>query len=126
MSTLTPFSSHLLSTGSGLDPTVQERYGGAGERPTEGDKEKAQGDLIHAYKLDKESFFKAVSSHRTRDTGHKLKHKITTLNIRKHLFTMRGTYHRSSREVVGSWAMEIFKSHQDTVLDMLLCSGGTV
>lgn len=36
------------------------------------------------------------------------------LNIRKQLFTKRVTYHRSCRVVVGSWAMEIFKSYQDT------------
>lgn len=111
MSILTSFSSHLLSAGDatpGLDPQYK-RDMDALERVQQRVTWKRLRGIVFmlTHSKDKDSFFKAVSSHRTRDSGHKLKH-------RKQLFTKRVTYHRSCRVVVGSWAMEIFKSYQDT------------
>ena len=47
-------------------------------------------------------FFSMVCSNRTRGNGHKLEHKIVHLNMRKNLFTLRGTEHwnKLPREVV--------------------------
>jgi len=61
-----------------------------------------------------------VPSSRTRDNGHKMKHRKLHLNTRKNFFTLRVTEHwnRLPREFVESPSLEIFKIS----LDMLLCS----
>jgi len=61
-----------------------------------------------------------VPSDRTRNNGHKLKHRKFHLKIRKNFLTLRESEHlnRLPREVVESPSLEIFK----TCLDMVLCS----
>jgi len=44
-------------------------------------------------KEDAAGLFSVVPSDRTRGNGHKLKHRKSPLNIRKHSFTMRVTEH---------------------------------
>ncbi|KAK4830044.1 hypothetical protein QYF61_008382 [Mycteria americana] len=88
--------------------------------------EKARGHLINVYKYLKGGYtaygarlFPVVPNNRTRDNGHKLKHRRVPLNIRKHFFTMRVTepWHRLHGEVVESPSLEIFKSHLGRVLN---------
>jgi len=51
-------------------------------------------------------------------SGHKLKHRRFSLNIRKHVFTERVMehWHRLPQKVVESPSLELFKSLLDTVL----------
>ena len=64
------------------------------------------------------SLVSVAHSDRTRDDGHKLKHRRFPLNVRKHLFPVRVTedWHRLPREVREFPTLEIFKCHLDTVL----------
>jgi len=66
--------------------------------------------------------FSVVPSNRTRDNGHKLKHRKFQLNMRKNFFTLRVTepWHRLPREAVDSPSLEIFKTRLDKVLCTLL------
>ncbi|KAK4811160.1 hypothetical protein QYF61_019791 [Mycteria americana] len=59
-----------------------------------------------------------VPSDRTRGNGHKRKHRMFCLNIRKHFFTVRVTEHwnRLPRKAMESPSLEIFKSCLDMVL----------
>jgi len=54
--------------------------------------------------------------------GHKQKHSKFCLNMRKTFFNLRVTEHWNllPREFVKSFSLEIFKTHQDTVLCILL------
>jgi len=86
-----------------------------------------RGNLTNAHKYlkvgcqeDGTRVFPVVPRDRTRSNGHKLKHGMFQLNIRKNVFTLRVTepWNRLPREVAESPSLEIFKSH----LDMVLCN----
>lgn len=55
---------------------------------------------------------------KTRGNGHKVKHRGFSLNIRKHIFTVRVTqhWHRLPREILEYPSLEILKIHLDTAL----------
>jgi len=63
-----------------------------------------------------------VPSDRTRDKGHKLKHRNFQLKMRKSFFALRVMEHwnRLPGEVVESPSLEIFKTRLDKVLCSLL------
>ncbi|GAB0188011.1 hypothetical protein GRJ2_001266400 [Grus japonensis] len=93
------------------------------------EKRRLRGDLINAYKYLKAwcpeegvRLFSVVPSDRTRDNGHKLKHRKFHLNMRKNFFTVRVTEHwnRLPRDVIESPSLEIFKTCLDTILCNLL------
>ena len=84
-----------------------------------------RGDLCNIYKYlmigskeDGARRFSVVSSDRTRGNGHKRKHRMFPLNIRKHFLTVRVSEPRNRlpREAVESSSLEIFKSCLDRVL----------
>jgi len=86
-------------------------------------------DLINAYKYlqggcqeDRARLFSVVPSDRTRGNGHKLKQRKLQLNRRKNFFTLRVTepWPRLPREAVESPSLEIFQTHLDAVLCILL------
>ena len=92
-------------------------------------KRRLRGDLRNAYKYlkggcqeDGAKLFSVVTSNRTRDNGHKLKHSKFRLNMRKNFFPLRVTepWNRLPREVVESPSLEIFKTRLDRVFYNLL------
>lgn len=68
--------------------------------PVQPGEERARGDPVNiskylkgGHKEGRARLFSGVPSGRTRDTGHRLKHRRLHLNIRKHFFTLRVTEH---------------------------------
>jgi len=91
------------------------------------EKRRLRGNLINACKYlkcgcqeDGAKLFSVVPSNRTRDNGHKMKHRKFRLNMRKNFFPPRVTepWNRLPREAMESFSLEIFK----TCLDEVLCS----
>jgi len=87
-----------------------------------------RGDLINAYKYlkggcqeDRARLFSVVPSDRTKDNGHKPKHRKFHLSMRKN-FTLRVMEHWQGlpRGVVNSPFLEVFQTHLNEVLCILL------
>jgi len=94
-------------------------------------KRRLRGDLINAYKYlkggcqeDGARLFSVVPSDRTRDNGHKLKHRKFRLNMRKNSFPLRVTEPSNSlpRERVASPSLEIFKTCLEVLHSCAACS----
>lgn len=81
--------------------------------------EELQENIIKVYK-----YFREVqrgwsyATDRTRGNGHKVKHKMFLLSIRKHIFTARMTqhWHTLPMEAVESSFLETCKGHLNKVL----------
>lgn len=125
MSILTSFSLHLLSAGDatpGLDPPVRElwMYWRESNRGWPRGGSRGSYSCLQSAKTEPSSLKQCpVTGPEILGTNWNTGGAIW---VRKYLFTMGVTYYRLSREVVGSRAMDIFKSHQDTVLDISPCS----
>ena len=72
--------------------------------------------------VDEARLLSVVPSERTRNNGHKLKHRKFPMNLRKKIFILRVTehWHRLPGEAVESPSLEIFKTHLDAILCDLL------
>lgn len=90
--------------------------------------EKAQGNLVSRYKYlkggckeDRARFFSVVASERTRGNGHKLRHGMIHLNLRKYFFTVRMVehWHRLLLAVMKSLSLEIHSKAFWTCLEKL-------
>ena len=93
------------------------------------EKRRLRGDLRNACKYlqggvqeDGAKLFPVVPSDRTRDNGHKLRHRKFRLNVRKNFFPLRVPEPRPRlpREAVESPSLEIFQPRLDAVLCPLL------
>ena len=80
--------------------------------------QKTWGDLINIYKYLMGLVKQMEPSNKTRGSGHKLNHRTSRLNIRKHFFMVRVAehWHKLIRQVAESPGLEIFKTWLDTVL----------
>jgi len=83
-------------------------------------KRRLRGDLRNAYRYLKGGCQEDGARLFSVGNGHRLKHRMFHLNMRKNFFPLRVTEHwnRLPREVVESPSLEIFK----TLLDKVLCS----
>ena len=111
-----PVEGYKDDEGPGESP-VQEKD----ERPGSfqpGQEKAERGDLINIHKYLRgrsqvygAGLFSALSSDRTRDNVHKIKHKFH-LNMRKNFYTVRVTEHwnKLPREAIKSSSLEIFKT----------------
>ena len=72
--------------------------------------------------VDRATLFSVLCSNRTRGNGHKLKHKMYSMNTTKNFFTLKVTeqWNMTIREVVASPSVELFKTHLDASVCNLL------